>query len=133
MVLIPSWKIVLAPLVTIGCTVEFATTLPFPSDLSGVGWYRIVWRRVMHNTSANTDAVACSLDGQAYRARLAHIQALMDQALMARERSATSVRLRFRLDAGVETRLKELITLEQECCPFLTFELAKHPGEMVLT
>jgi hypothetical protein len=87
----------------------------------------------MHNTPAKTDAVACFLDGQAYRARVARIQALMKQALIARERLETSVRLRFRRDADVETPLKELVALEQECCPFLVFALDTLPGEMVLT
>ena len=87
----------------------------------------------MNNIPAKTDAVACFLDGHAYRTRVARIQALMDQALIARERLETSVRLRFRLDAGVEAHLKELVALEQECCPFLVFALEKRPGEMVLT
>lgn len=87
----------------------------------------------MNDTPAKTDATACFLDGNAYRERVARIRALMAQALIARDRLATSVRLRFRLDAGVETNLKELVALEQECCPFLTFALDTLPGEMVLT
>jgi hypothetical protein len=87
----------------------------------------------MNDTSTKTDAVACFLDGQAYRARVARIHALMEQALMARERLDTSVRLRFRLNAGVETELRGLVALEQECCPFLAFALAQCPGEIVLT
>jgi hypothetical protein len=87
----------------------------------------------MNDTPAKTDTIACFLDGQAYHARVARIRALMDQALLARERLETSVRLRFRLNAGVEKNLKELIALEQECCPFLTFALDTLPGEMVLT
>jgi hypothetical protein len=31
------------------------------------------------------------------------------------------------------TSLKELVTLERECCPFLTFALNTMPGEMALT
>ena len=48
-------------------------------------------------------------------------------------RPSAAVHLRFRLEAGVETKLKELVALEQECCPFLTFALETMPGEMVLT
>jgi hypothetical protein len=87
----------------------------------------------MSDIPAKTAAVACLLDGKAYRARVARIQALMDQALISRERLKTSLRLRFRLDADIETHLKALVALEQECCPFLVFDLARHPGEMVLT
>jgi mercuric ion transport protein len=87
----------------------------------------------MNNIPAKTDAVACFLDGNAYRTRVARIHALMEQALIARERFETSVRLRFRLDAGVEAHLEELVALERACCPFLVFALDTLPGEMVLT
>jgi mercuric ion transport protein len=90
-------------------------------------------RRVMNQMPEKTDVIACFLDGHAYRTRVARIQALMDQALIARERSETAVRMRFRLDAGVEAHLEELVALEQTCCPFLVFALEKRPGEMVLT
>jgi hypothetical protein len=131
-VLIPFRKISLEPIATIGCTVESVNVLLFTPDVSG--WLvPIFWRKVMNNTPAKTAVVACFLDGQAYRSRVARIQALMEQALLSRERVETSLRLRFRLDADIETRLKELVALEQECCPFLVFELARHPDEMVLT
>jgi hypothetical protein len=87
----------------------------------------------MNTMPANTEAVACFLDGQAYRVRVARIQELMEQALMSRERLETSVRLRFRRDADIEMRLTALMALEQECCPFLGLELETLPGEMVLT
>lgn len=87
----------------------------------------------MNHSTATTDTVACVLDGQAYHTRVARIHALMEQALISRERLATSVRLRFRLDAGVQENLEELVALERECCPFLVFALEKRPGEMVLT
>jgi hypothetical protein len=87
----------------------------------------------MNDTPAHTDAIACFLDGTAYRGRVARIRGLMEHALIARERLETSVRMRFRRAAGVETSLKELIALERECCPFLTFALDTMPGEMVLT
>ena len=87
----------------------------------------------MNTVSAKTDVVACLLDGEAYRARVVRIQALMDHALLARERLETSVRLHFRRDADIETRLKELVALEQECCPFFAFALDTLPGEIVLT
>jgi hypothetical protein len=87
----------------------------------------------MNDTPAKTDVVACLLDGHTYRARVARIRALMDHALIARERLETSVHMRFRRDAEVETHLKELVALEQACCPFLTFALDTRPGETVLT
>jgi hypothetical protein len=87
----------------------------------------------MSNIPVKTEPVACLLDGESYRTRIARMKALMEHALIARERGATAVRLRFRTDAGVEAHLKELIALEQECCPFLAFDLTQRPGEIVLT
>jgi hypothetical protein len=87
----------------------------------------------MNHSPTKTDVVACFLDGHAYRTRVARIQTLMDQALIARERSETSVRMRFRRNAVVEANLEELVALERECCPFLVFALEKLPAEMVLT
>jgi mercuric ion transport protein len=86
----------------------------------------------MNQMPENTDVIACVLDGQAYRTRVARIHALMEHALIARERLATAVRLRFRRDAGVETNLEALVALEWACCPFLVFALETLPGEMVL-
>jgi hypothetical protein len=87
----------------------------------------------MNHRPEQTDVIACVLDGQAYRTRVARIHALMEHELIARERLETAVRLRFRRDAGVEANLEELVALERACCPFLVFALEKLPGEMVLT
>jgi mercuric ion transport protein len=87
----------------------------------------------MDQRPENTDVIACVLDGQAYRTRVARIHALMEHALIVRERLETAVRLRFRRDAGVEADLEALVALEQACCPFLVFALETLPGEMVLT
>jgi mercuric ion transport protein len=87
----------------------------------------------MDQMPENTDVIACVLDDQAYRTRVARIHALMEHALIARERLETAVRLRFRRDAGVEANLEELVALERACCPFLVFALETLPGEMVLT
>jgi mercuric ion transport protein len=87
----------------------------------------------MDHSPEKTDVVACVLDGRAYRTRVARIHALMDQALIARERLELSVRMRFRRAAGVEADLEELVALERQCCPFLAFAVEKRSGEMVLT
>lgn len=87
----------------------------------------------MNHMPAKNDVIACILDGQACRTRVARIQALMEHALIACERLETAVRLRFRREAGVEATLEELVALEQECCPFLVFALEKLSGAMVLT
>jgi mercuric ion transport protein len=87
----------------------------------------------MDHSPEKTNGVACVLDGHAYRTRLARIHALMDQALIARERFELAVRMRFRRDAGVEADLEELVALERTCCPFLVFAIEKLSGEMVLT
>ena len=39
---------------------------------------------------------------------------------------------RYRRAPEVEAKLRELIVLEAECCPFLDFELAEEGDEVVL-
>lgn len=87
----------------------------------------------MNDTSGKTGPVACFLDGDSYRKRVARIRALMERALLSRERRDTSVRLRFRLDTGVMEELESLAALERECCPFLMLELEKSQSEAVLS
>jgi hypothetical protein len=91
------------------------------------------------NTTNTASATACHLDGKcyldsdSYRTRKAHIQTLMERALLSRERHATSVLLRFRSGSVVKRELDEIIALERECCPFLTFTLHTSPDALLLT
>jgi hypothetical protein len=86
----------------------------------------------MDDKKTGPSPIACFLDGKSYRERLTRIRALVGRALLSRDRLATSVRLRFRLDTGVEEELKTLVALERECCPFLVLELEKSRHEAVL-
>jgi len=84
-------------------------------------------------TSPDTTVpVACYLDRHDYRERVARIGALMDEALLSRERGDSFVRLHFRTDEAAQ-ELETLVALEQECCPFLVFDLQQLKDEAVLT
>lgn len=76
--------------------------------------------------------IACTLGAEARRGREAFIARLWLDALIAGERTRDGVRLRLRDDPGVETRARELIAAEQNCCAFLSFELERADHELVL-
>src|SRR5687768_16700856 len=76
--------------------------------------------------------IACTLTSDARTDRLAFIEKLRDDALIAREATESGVRLRLRDSDDVERRTRELIAAESSCCPFLIFDLARADGELVL-
>jgi hypothetical protein len=76
--------------------------------------------------------IACSLGAAALQEREELIARLRDDAFARGERTERGVRLYLRDDEGVETRVRQLIGLESECCPFLEFSLGREGGELVL-
>ena len=76
--------------------------------------------------------IACTLGAGARAERQAFVERLWHDALIAGESTDTGLRLRLRDDADVETRARELIAAEQDCCAFLTFELERQEDELVL-
>jgi hypothetical protein len=83
----------------------------------------------MNEKQVHSTPVACYLDGQSYRERVARIGVLKNKALLSRERLGLSVRLSFRLDFEVLAELEELV---EECCPFLVLALEHSSTETVL-
>ena len=77
--------------------------------------------------------IACTLSPEARFARRATIVQLATDALVARERTDTGLRVRFSSTPDVEQRTRALIAAESECCPFLTFDLQHEADELVLT
>jgi hypothetical protein len=77
--------------------------------------------------------IACTLTSAQLRARRAHISALAGTALRSRVSIAHGARLTF--DPSAELPLRELVTLERQCCPFLTLALrpAGDALELVVT
>ena len=76
--------------------------------------------------------IACTLTPDAMTDRMAFIDALTTDALVERERIEDGVRVRLRDAPGVEGRVRELIAAESKCCAFLTLELERADGELVL-
>jgi hypothetical protein len=71
--------------------------------------------------------IACTLTSAELRARRAHLATLAERSL----RSRDGHRLVF--EPTAEAALRELVALEAECCPFLTLDLQRAEGELVLT
>jgi hypothetical protein len=63
--------------------------------------------------------------------RLAAYRDLFADALVARERTVAGTRWRFRADAGVEKRVRDLAALEQGCCAFFDFTITLAGGEVL--
>lgn len=78
--------------------------------------------------------MSCALDPAALEARLGRWRRLADRALLdsAPTRSGLRLRLRLRGEAEVEDEVRALIAAEGECCPALSFVLARSAGDLVL-
>lgn len=81
---------------------------------------------------ANPIPMACSLEAGAQRERLAEIEAVGAESLVARTRAGERHLLRFRGDAETERRLREIVAAESRCCAFLDLELRRDEGELIL-
>jgi hypothetical protein len=75
--------------------------------------------------------IACTLSGEARHDRRAWIATLVRDALRGSERDDLTLRLRFAPEAL--QRVQDLVSYEQACCSFLTFEMNEHPQEIRLT
>lgn len=53
--------------------------------------------------------------------------ALADRALLDSARTSDGAWQRYRAEPEVEAELRELVALEDECCPFLSFQLTCRP------
>ena len=76
--------------------------------------------------------IACTLTSDAISDRLAFIEKLTHDGLIARESTDTGLRVRLRDTQDVERRARELIAAESSCCSFLTSSLERVDGELVL-
>jgi hypothetical protein len=76
--------------------------------------------------------IACTLTSDAMTDRLALIEKLAVDGLIARESTDAGLRVRLRDTEDVERRARELIAAESSCCSFLTFSLERVDGELVL-
>ena len=76
--------------------------------------------------------IACTLTAGGMTARLALIDALAADGLLARTATDTGMRVRLRDTPEIERRTRELVAAESQCCAFLDFTLARDDGALVL-
>jgi hypothetical protein len=76
--------------------------------------------------------LACSLSPDERVERGHELRELARRALVGRDREQNAVVLTYRSAPEVEEALRDLISREAECCPFLGFELAPDDRELSL-
>lgn len=77
--------------------------------------------------------IACSLDSDGQRARLADWAHLLAQAAT-REETARGVRYSFAsLAADFESRVRALAAADQDCCSFLQFKIVRADDQIEMT
>jgi hypothetical protein len=76
--------------------------------------------------------IACSLNPAELAERRAAWAALADVALARHVPLDGGVRLVFDAGPAVETRVRELVTLERDCCGFMRFEVRASVDAVVL-
>jgi hypothetical protein len=81
----------------------------------------------------DTPPIACTLDSAQLRRRESDIASLARAGLLAVEREARRVVLRFRPEEPVRRRVAEIAAAEAACCAFLTFGIDDEPTVTVLT
>jgi hypothetical protein len=76
--------------------------------------------------------IACTLSPDGFKARLALIDALAADGLLARVPTDTGLRVWLRDTPEIEQRTRELVAAESVCCAFLAFDLSREAGDLVL-
>jgi hypothetical protein len=67
--------------------------------------------------------VACTLTGDELAEQSRRWRALYERAGLERVETDDGILLRFRDDTGVEAELRELVTVERECCRWARWEI----------
>lgn len=72
-------------------------------------------------TTSREDGMTCALDPDSLADRLRHIALLAHRHLLYQEQEGLTLRLQYASKAAAQ--LRQLATLEGQCCAFLDFEL----------
>ena len=83
------------------------------------------------NATALDAPIACTLDTDGFKQRLAWIVELNRDALRGHERDGLVLHLRY--DAKSADRVKEMVRREKQCCAFLRFDVRDEGDEVLLT
>ena len=78
------------------------------------------------------DTLGCGLDDAAREERAGDIQSLLAPVLQSVERSDNGVRLVMSDRPGLVDEVRALVAKEQQCCSFLSFDVADDAGRIVL-
>jgi DNA-binding transcriptional MerR regulator len=82
-------------------------------------------------TTELTDIAACSLEAGAAARRAADFRALLQPRLRRLLRDGPTATLDLEMGVRAERRLRELLRLERECCPFWRFQLERRSPRRV--
>ncbi len=83
-------------------------------------------------SDAADDAVACSLTSAGLAAQADRWHRLADAALDERVETADGLRMAFRPEPGVHEELRQLVAVENECCPWAEWTVTAGHGQVVL-
>jgi hypothetical protein len=76
--------------------------------------------------------VACAHTPQDLAAQAARWQQLAARAMTERAETARGLRITFRPEPGVEDELRELVAVENQCCPWASWTAEVAAGHLVL-
>jgi hypothetical protein len=76
--------------------------------------------------------IACTLDEASLATQAERWAALLAEHGTGRSDTADGVRLAFRDDPGVEAALDALVEVENRCCSWASWEVAREDGEVVM-
>ena len=82
----------------------------------------------MQTTTDIDIPVVCSLSPAELEERQNRVLAQMSQAILETRETATGYTFRFAPAKETITQLAQVIALESECCPFITFQLTATSG-----
>ena len=80
-----------------------------------------------------TADVACSLNDDAFRRRREMARRLLGPHLVGTEKLASGIRLSFSETLGLRAQIERFVSLERQCCGFLTFTIGPPSPELTLT
>lgn len=82
------------------------------------------------NEAPEGEPIACTLEGDSYKQRIAAIRALFARALKHSRRDGGHLHLTF--DAAAASEVQDFIDKERACCAFLDFQLSEGDGVVKL-
>jgi hypothetical protein len=76
--------------------------------------------------------IACDLSAESLATQAERWLRLAGEAGLGRAETADGLDLRFRDEAAVEQELRDLVSVESNCCPWARWEVHRVDGELVM-